>query len=417
MIPPIGPIKMIPANEKDFRIRILSPGSDEEFIGLLKAVNIDPYAKDIMVPKMQHLNILLQDIECRVANIIKQEMLSLGGDAAVARGTVSCSIPATDVILMGTERQIRGFADHIKRQPFGLKYLSVKLESLLANHQRTDLVLCTNKREIALGKRTHIMGVINVTPDSFSDGGKYFSAQAAIDRAMELESEGADFVDIGGESSRPGSEFISADEELERIIPVIRGLQGKLSIPISVDTLKAAVAAEAIAAGAEIINDISAMTFDHGMASVISESQVAVILMHMKGVPKTMQEGPIIYADLMGDIICHLSAQIKNALSHGIHSQKIVVDPGVGFGKTVQDNLAIIRNLSELKIFGVPILTGVSRKSFIGSITSVGTPAERLEGTAAAITASIMNGSHIVRVHDVASARKIIAMADAIAQG
>lgn len=370
-----------------------------------------------MLPKMEHFNILLQDIECRVANIIKQEMLSLGGDAAVARGTVSCSIPATDVILMGTERQIRGFAEHIKRQPFGLKYLSVKLEGFLANYQRTELVLCTNKRDIVLGKRTQIMGVVNVTPDSFSDGGKYLATDAAIKRALELEAEGADFLDIGGESSRPGSEFISANEELKRIIPVIKGLQGKLSIPISVDTLKAAVAEEAIAAGAEIINDISAMTFDQRMASVIAENQVAVVLMHMKGIPKTMQGGAITYADLMGDIIQHLSAQIKKALSHGIQSEKIVVDPGVGFGKTVQNNLAIIRNLSELKIFGLPILTGVSRKSFIGSITNVGTPAERLEGTVAAITASIMNGSHIIRVHDVASARKIIAMTDAIVRG
>jgi dihydropteroate synthase len=408
---------MVPAKDIDFGIRILSPGSSEECLGLLKAVDVDPYAEDILLPKMKHFNILLQKIDCRVANIIKQAMLSLGGDAAVARETVSCSIPSTNVILMGTEKQIRLFANHIKVQPFGLKYLSAKLEDLLANYQRTDRVLCTNKREIALGKRTHIMGVVNVTPDSFSDGGKYLSAQAAIDRALELESEGADFVDIGGESSRPGSEFISEDEELERIIPVIKGLQGKLSIPISVDTLKAAVAEEAIAAGAEIINDISAMTFDQRMASVIAENQVAVVLMHMKGIPKTMQRGAIIYADLMADIICHLSEQIKNALSHGIQSEKIVVDPGVGFGKTVQNNLAIIRNLSELKIFGLPILTGVSRKSFIGSITNVGTPAERLEGTAAAITASIMNGSHIVRVHDVASARKIIAMTDAIVRG
>jgi dihydropteroate synthase len=407
---------MIP-EDKDFLIRILSQGNSEEFLGLLKAVDVDPYAGDILLPKMKHLNILLQDIECRVANIIKQEMLSLGGDAAVARGTVSCSIPATDIVLMGTEKQIRAFADHIKQQPFGLKYLSVKLEGLLANYQRTELVLYTNKRKITLGKRTHIMGVVNVTPDSFSDGGKYLSVQAAIDRALELESEGADFVDIGGESSRPGSEFISATEELKRIIPVIKGLQGKLNIPISVDTLKAEVAEKAIVAGAEIINDISAMTFDQRMAYVISDSKAAVVLMHMKGIPKTMQEGAISYADLMGDIVRHLSEQIEIAYSHGIGSEKIVVDPGVGFGKRVQDNLAIIRNLSELKIFGLPILTGVSRKSFIGYITNVGPPAERLEGTAAAITASILKGSHIVRVHDVASARKIIAMADAIAQG
>ena len=408
---------MTSSKDKEFSIRILSQATNDEFLGLLKMVDVDPYARDILLPKMKHLNILLQNIECRVANIIKQEMLSLGGDAAVARGTVACSIPATDVILMGTEKQIRAFADHIKSQPFGLKSLSVKLDGLLANYQLTNPVLYTNKRMIELGKRTHIMGVVNVTPDSFSDGGKYLSSPAAIDRALALEAEGADIIDIGGESSRPGSEFISAAEELKRIIPVIKGLQGKLNVPLSVDTLKADVAEEAIAAGAEIINDISAMTFDKRMASVISQSNVAVVIMHMKGIPKTMQEGPITYADLMGDIIQYLSEQIKNSLSQGIQSQKIIVDPGVGFGKTVQDNLCIIRNLFALKVFGMPILTGVSRKSFIGSITNVGTPAERIEGTAGAVTASVLNGSHIVRVHDVGSTKKIIAIADAIIRG
>jgi dihydropteroate synthase len=408
---------MIRSQKKDFRIRILPQTADDEFLRILKAVDVDPYAQDIMLPKMKHLNILLPDIECKVANIIKQQMLSLDGDAAVARGTVACSIPATDVILMGTAKQIGIFAAQIKTQPFGLKYLSEKLESVLANFQKTDHVLCTNQREIQLGKRTQIMGVVNVTPDSFSDGGKYLSTQAATDRALQLEAEGADIIDIGGESSRPGSEFISATEELKRIIPVIKGLYGKLSVPVSVDTLKAEVAEAAIAEGAEIVNDISSMTFDERMASVISESKVAVVLMHMKGIPKTMQEGPIAYADLMGDIIRYLAEQIKNARSHGIQAEKIVVDPGVGFGKTVRDNLSIIRNLSELKIFGMPILTGVSRKSFIGSMTNVGNPAERLEGTAAAITASILNGSHLVRVHDVGSTKKIIAMADAIVHG
>lgn len=405
---------MISSKDRDFRVRILSQARNEEFIGLLKAVGVDAYARDLLIPKMRHLNILLQAIECRMANIIKQEMLSLGGDAAVARGTVACSITATDVVLMGTEKQIRAFVDRIKQQPFGLKFLSAKLEGLLANYRQTDFVLCTNRRKIELGHKTHIMGVVNVTPDSFSDGGQYLSAQAAVDRALAMEAEGADIIDIGGESSRPGSEFISAEEELKRIIPVIKELQGQLRIPISVDTLKAEVAEAAIAAGVEIINDISAMTFDPGMADVVAESKAAVVLMHMKGLPKTMQEGPIAYKDLMGDIIGHLSEQIKSAHVHGIGSDKIVVDPGVGFGKTLQDNLSIIRHLSELKIFGLPILVGVSRKSFVGAITKVEIPAERIEGNAAAITASIMNGSHIVRVHDVVGTRKIVAMTDAI---
>jgi len=405
------------SQKRDFQIRLLPQISEDQSLRILESVKVDPYARDILLPKMKHLNILIRDVECRVANIIKQEMLALGADAAVARETVSCSIDVTDVILMGTEKQVRSFGDRIQAQPFGLKYLSEKLERILTACKATDYVLCTNRREIHFGKRTQIMGVVNVTPDSFSDGGKYLSTQAAIDRALELESEGADILDIGGESSRPGSDFVSTEEELKRIIPVIRGLHGKVLIPISVDTLKADVAEAAIREGAEIINDISAMTFDPKMTSVIEENQAAVVLMHMKGIPKTMQEGSIVYRDLMGEIVAHLEAQIKNARLSGIREESIIVDPGIGFGKTVRDNLAILRNLSELKIFGRPILTGVSRKSFIGTLTHVENPAERTEGTAAAVTASILNGSHIIRVHDVERTKKLVSIVDAIVQG
>lgn len=410
----VSPAEVSDSGDRDFQIRILPQVSDEEFLKVLTAVKVDPPARGILLPKMKHLNILLKDVECRAANIIKQEMLSLGADAAVARGTVSCSIPATDVILMGTERQIRSFADHVRVQPFGLKSLSEKLERILAGYRATDLVLSTNRREIPFGKRTRIMGIVNVTPDSFSDGGRYLSTQAAIERALELESEGADILDIGGESSRPGSDFVSVEEELKRIVPVIEGLRGKVRVPISVDTLKADVAAAAIEAGAEIINDISAMTFDPKMPSVIAENRAAVVLMHMRGIPKTMQEGPIVYPDLMGEIIAYLAARIEHARSMGIRPESIVVDPGVGFGKTVRDNLAILRNLSELKIFGRPILTGVSRKSFTGAMTHVEDPAERTEGTAAAVTACILHGSHIVRVHDAGATKRLVSMADAI---
>lgn len=417
MIHCVGFPEMTSAQNKDFRIRILSQQSDETLLALLDTVGVDAHARCILLPKMKHINIQLQDITCQVANIIKQEMLALGGDAAVARGTVACSIPATDVILMGTEKQIRAFVERIKQQPFGLKFLSAMLEDVLEKYRRTNFVLDTNRRKIELGQRTHIMGVVNVTPDSFSDGGQFLSAQAAIERALALEEEGADFIDIGGESSRPGSDFISAAEELKRIIPVISGLQGRLHIPISVDTVKAEVAKETVAAGAEIINDISAMTFDPDMAAVVSESQAAVVLMHMKGIPKTMQAGPIKYKDLMSDIIEHLSKQIAYARTRDIGMNKIIVDPGIGFGKRVEDNLSIIRYLSELRILGVPILVGVSRKSFIGAVTKVDVPAERIEGNAAAMTAAIMNGSQIVRVHDVAATRKIVDMTDAILHG
>jgi dihydropteroate synthase len=371
---------------------------------------------EILAPKMRHLNILIKDVTCKTANIIKQVMLSVGGDAAVARGSVACAVPSTDVILMGTEKQIRKFLLHLKPQPFGLSDLSKQLEELLSAYARPASVLLTNRREIILSERTLVMGIINVTPDSFSDGGCYYDPQMAIDRAMELEAEGADLLDIGGESSRPGSDFISVQEELNRVIPVLKAIAGKIHIPISVDTLKAQVAEAVIGEGAEIINDISALTFDSRMASVISARQAAVILMHMQGLPKTMQTNPIVYDDLMGQIIEHLHGQIAMAQLQGIRADAIVVDPGIGFGKTVTHNLRILHSLTELRVLGKPIMTGVSRKSFIGALTQTPDPMARQDGTAAAITASILNGTHIVRVHDVAAARKIAMIAEAIAR-
>ncbi|MDX9745296.1 MAG: dihydropteroate synthase [Syntrophales bacterium] len=401
-----------------FRVGILSQTSDEAFMDLLKAVGVDPPGRERLLPKMRHFNILLQDVECRAANVIKQEMLALGGDAAVARGTVSCSIPSTDVILMGTAKQILLFAGRIKRQPFGLTFLSAELEQHLAHYHRTDFVLATGKRKIPLGDGTRVMGVVNVTPDSFSGGGReMMSTPEAIDLALAQEEAGADFIDIGGESSRPGAEGVSASEELKRVLPVIDGLRGRLGVPVSIDTMKAEVAREAVAAGAEIVNDISAMTGDPGMAAVVSETGAAVILMHMRGVPRTMQSGPIVYSNLMAEIIAYLSDRIDHARAQGIAMDRIMVDPGVGFGKTVQDNLVIVRRLAELKILGAPILVGVSRKSFIGAVTGVEVAAERTEGTAAALTASIMGGAHVVRVHDVAETTRVVVMTDAIMRG
>ena len=407
---------MAQSREKTFRIRMLPPLTPEQAGKALADVRVDPHGREILLPKMRHLNILLAEMECRAANIIKQEMLAVGGDAAVARDAVSCGVPATDIILMGTEKQIRMFASRMQEQPFGLRHLSAQLEEALRNYGRTRFVLSTSRRTIDLTRRTCVMGVVNVTPDSFSDGGLYLSAAAAVDRALALEAEGADMLDIGGESTRPGADVVPAEEEIRRVIPVVRELSKKVNIPISVDTTKAGVAEAAIGEGAEIINDISALTFDPRMAPLIGNSGVAVILMHMRGVPKTMQQGTIVYEDLMAEIIACLGAQSREALRHGVKPDHIVVDPGIGFGKTVRDNLAIIGSLSELKVLGMPILTGVSRKSFIGTVTGVQNPAARVEGTAAALTATILNGSHLVRVHDVAWAKKITALADAIAR-
>jgi len=271
----------------------------------------------------------------------------------------------------------------------------------------------TCRREIALGERTLIMGILNVTPDSFSDGGRYFSQALAVEEGLRLVEEGADMLDIGGESTRPGSEPVSREEELSRVVPVIRALVNKIGVPISIDTTKAEVAREAIACGAEIINDVSAMRFDREMPGLAADSGAGLVLMHMRGMPKDMQTGSLHYDSLIDDITAFLRERLQFALDSGVKSERTLLDPGIGFGKTVGDNMRLIKHLAHFEMLGRPILIGVSRKAFIGKVTGGG-PQERLEGTAAAVAMAIANGSSVVRVHDVASMKKVVVMTDAI---
>jgi dihydropteroate synthase len=256
------------------------------------------------------------------------------------------------------------------------------------------------------------MGVINVTPDSFSDPGSNHDKDRAVQRGLELEKQGADILDIGGESTRPGSDPVTAEEELKRVIPVISELRKRTDILISVDTTKAKVAEEALAAGADIVNDISAFRFDDGMPLLVSDTGASVVLMHMKGVPKTMQNNPF-YEDLYQEIGCFLKERITKATAYGIKREKIIVDPGIGFGKSLEHNLAIINNLDFLKELDRPILLGISRKSFIGKILNL-PPQNRIEGTIASAVLSVLRGAHILRVHDVEQVKRAITVAEAI---
>lgn len=257
------------------------------------------------------------------------------------------------------------------------------------------------------------MGILNVTPDSFSDGGRYFDPNKAVDRALRIVDEGADIIDIGGESTRPGSDPVSEEEELARTVPVIRAISAKTSIPISIDTCKSRVAKEAIEAGASIVNDVSGMTFDAEMTGVVAHFRLPVVIMHMKGRPKTMQENPA-YDDLLGEIVEYFKERIRHAVSSGISEDMIILDPGIGFGKTFDHNLMIINNLDRFSELGRPILVGPSRKTFIGKILDGAPASERLEGTAAAVAVAIMRGAHIVRVHDIRQMRAVAKVADAI---
>lgn len=394
-------------------MKLVKINNFNEAIEIFQKIGVDPYGINAMAPKTRHVNILLKAQPCKVANILKQEMLSLGADAAVARGSVSCSVKATDVLLMGTVKQIRALTVKIEKQPFGLDLISRDLPVLLDRMSQDRYILKTSRREIVLGERTLIMGVLNVTPDSFSDGNLYLDRQKAVERGLQMADEGADIIDIGGESTRPGSQSVATRREIARVVPVVESLAGKLSIPISVDTTKSTVARKTLAAGAEIINDISALSDDNKMASVVREASAALILMHRRGKPENMQTGNLVYDDLMGEIIAYLQKAMQKAIASGIGRNQIVADPGIGFGKTYEDNCKILNKLWELKVLGLPVLAGTSRKAFIGKITG-GEPVQRMEGTAATVAAAIMNGCNIVRVHDVAAMKKVAAMTDAI---
>lgn len=267
-------------------------------------------------------------------------------------------------------------------------------------------------RELELGKRTLVMGVLNVTPDSFSDGGLYLDPKRAEERAWEMVEEGADIIDIGGESTRPGAEPLPLEEELRRVMPVLEALGSRFPVPISIDTYKAKVAEEALKAGASIVNDISGLGFDQEMAEVVARYGAALVLMHIKGTPKDMQLNPT-YEDLMGEIKAYLRERIERAERAGVKPEAIIVDPGIGFGKRLEHNLEIFRRMKELEELGKPILIGPSRKRFIGEILGVDT-GQRLYGTLAAVAFSVIQGAHIVRVHDVRPCRQLVDVIDAI---
>ena len=261
-----------------------------------------------------------------------------------------------------------------------------------------------------LSARTHIMGILNVTPDSFSDGGRFFGLEQAVERGVELAEQGADFLDIGGESTRPGSDPVSEEEEIRRVVPVIERLSEKVKIPLSIDTYKSTVARAALSAGACIVNYISGMTFDPAMIDTVFGSKATVVLMHVLGTPKTMQLKPV-YNDVVSDVYHFLEK--RSTLAHERGIAQIIIDPGLGFGKELHHNFELMKRLSMFANLGYPVLVGPSRKSFIGKVLDL--PADqRLEGTAAAVTACILRGAHIVRVHDVKEMKRVSMVADAL---
>ena len=397
-----------------FSARLLSILTPSDAERALRRIQVDASGISMMVPKMSTRCIHLNGLLCRQANVLKQEMLSLGGDAAVARGTVACSIEKTDVILIGTEKQLHKLCGKLLLQPFGLPALAKELKSILANAVATPTFWRTSHHELSLA-RPLIMGILNVTPNSFSDGNCFTDPRHAVDRAFEMVEQGADIIDIGGESTRPGATPVDSAEELRRVMAVLKLLDGKLHCPISIDTWKSSVASEALAAGAEIINDISGLTFDPQMAALAARTGAGAVLMHTRGRPDSMQQDTS-YTDLMAEIMQGLSRSVQIAVEAGAERERLVIDPGIGFGKDTAGNLEILRRLKEFSGLGLPLLIGTSRKGFIGKTLARDT-GERIHGTSATVAIAVANGASILRVHDVREMRDVVDMTHAIVNG
>ncbi len=378
----------------------------------LERIGVDPAGIARMLPKLELLPILVPKLRPAAANILKQELLSLGGDAAVARGTVACSIDTTDVLLIGTRKQLTGLCAKLTQQPFGLSALAEQVRQLLATLTAPPTSWRLARRVLSL-KRPLIMGILNVTPDSFSDGGRFTHVESAVAHALQMVEQGANIIDIGAESTRPGAPLVSADEELRRLLPVLEQLAGRVQVPISIDTWKAPVAEAALSAGAEIINDISGLTFDPALAEVVARHRAGLVLMHTRGTPATMQQETG-YQDLLGEIADFLQASLQTALEAGSSPEQLVLDPGIGFGKDTAGNLEILRRLPELAGLGYPLLVGSSRKRFIGTLLKREQPEERLLGTAATVALAVAQGAQVLRVHDVQAMRDVADMTHSI---
>ena len=393
-------------------IQILKPTNSEKIKKIMLDIRVDRYGIGLMLPKAAFFTVRMDSLSNITANILKQEMLSLGGDVAVSRDSLTGKTKKTDCLLIGNLSQFDRLNRKLKSQPFGLSGLSEDLAQALNNYRKKNFFWELPRYKLNLSQRTHIMGIINCTPDSFSGDGLCGSPDLIFEHAQQLVREGADIIDVGGESSRPQAKAVSLKVELRRVLPVVKMLAKKIKVPISVDTYKPEVAKAALESGAQIINDITGLR-NPKMSGLIAKYGAGVVIMHMKGTPRNMQKNPN-YVSLMNDICGYLNAAVSRAENAGIKKEKIVIDPGIGFGKTLNHNLEILNKLEQLKVLGFPILVGVSRKSFVGKLLNIATPAERIFGTLGASVLAAGVGAKILRTHDVRETKQALTIVDKI---
>ena len=400
-------------------MRIVQVHRPKDIRQIMQDIGVTPYGIKVMLPKAVACLIKLNSISNITANILKQEMLSLGGDVAVSRGALTGKAKKTDCLLMGNLSQFNRLNQKLNRQPFGLNKLAKDLSHILKDYQRQGFTLDLGKYKLNLGRRVYIMGIVNLTPDSFSGDGFYKLRNLRtheltnyiVDYAEQLVKDGADIIDVGGESSRPGAKPVSVKEELKRTIPIIEALSRKINVPLSVDTYKPEVARASLESGAVMVNDITGLR-NPKMIKVIARYKAGAVIMHMRGNPRTMQKNPV-YVSLIDEIIEYLDKAINRAQFAGIDKEKIIIDPGIGFGKSVEHNLEILNRLQEFKVLGKPVLVGPSRKSFIGKILNV-SPEQRIFGTVSSCVLAAKSGANIVRVHDVKEVRQALSVLERI---
>ncbi len=397
------------------RPRVLSLDSPQAAVAEMRKLGVQAPADAWMADKAQVRAIRLENVPGRAANLLKQECLAVGIDCAVSPQVCRFDDTPRPVIVIGDLRRLKRLVDRLAMQPFGLPEIGREIAFALEAYEagRRPKWICRG-RQVPTDRRTVVMGIINVTPDSFSGDGLAGHVDLAVERAVAMAQAGADIIDVGGESTRPGSDPVPVEEELRRVIPVIRELAGRVDALISVDTQKPEVAKGALEAGAHIVNDVFGLRAP-GMIETVAEFGAGAVIMHMLGTPKTMQQSPR-YEDLMTEIYDFLCRQIEAAVEGGVAYEAIAIDPGFGFGKTVQHNLEMLRRLRELTSLGRPVLIGTSRKSTIGHVLGREV-SQRLWGTAATCAVAIANGAHIIRVHDVAEMADVAKMTDAIMQG